>query len=187
VTARGKGRVRLHRMPICAVLWRSAVMGGDEAMKMGIHSTAAAMICLACAVCAGGCDNAGAQIMPSVEESHIGGNVPVAETFDVVLARDLGAYFASRGLTDPQITYELLRRGPTQSGVAYPKFYLWVSAASGQGDVMAGAVRVAAIDRVRFEITDFVARADIVKNPDGLASIFPAALLPAIRAKAAGP
>lgn len=156
-------------------------------MKIRTHSTVAAMICLAGAACAGACDNAGAQIMPSVQQSHIAGNAPDEETFDAVLARDLGAYFASRGLTDPQISYELLRRGPTQSGVAYPKFYLWVSAASGQGNVMTGAMRVAAIDRIRFEITDFVAQADILKNPDVLASIFPAALLPAIRAKAAGP
>lgn len=156
-------------------------------MKMRIRSTVAAMICVAGAACAGACDNAGAQIVPSVQQSHIAGNAPGEESFDALLSRDLVAYFASRGLTDPEIGYELLRRGPTQSGVAFPKFYLWVSATSAQGDVMTGAVRVAAIDRVRFEITDFVARADILANPDGLASIFPAALLPAIRAKAAGP
>jgi|APLow6443716910_1056828.scaffolds.fasta_scaffold99565_2 hypothetical protein len=156
-------------------------------MKMHIHSTVVATICLAGAACAGACDNAGAQIMPSVQQSHIAGNATGEEMFDALLSRDLGAYFASRGLTDPEVSYELLRRGPTQSGVAYPKFYVWVSAMSAQGDTMTGAVRVAAIERVRFEITDFVARADIVKNPDGLASIFPAALLPAIRAKAAGP
>lgn len=154
---------------------------------MRIHSTVAAMICLAAAACAGACDNVSAQIMPSVQQSHISGNAPGEETFDAPLSRDLAAYFASRGLTDPEISYELLRHGATQSGVAYPKFYAWVSAASAQGDMMTGAVRVAAIERVRFEITDFVAQADILKNPEALASIFPAALLPAIRAKAAGP
>lgn len=156
-------------------------------MKMRTHLTVAAMICLAGAASVGACDNAGAQITPSVQESHIGGNVPAEETFDAALTRDLAAFFTSRGLTDPQISYELLRRGPTQSGVAFPKFYVWVSAASRQGDMMTGAVRVAAIDRVRFEVTHFVARADILNNPDGLASIFPAALLPAIHAKAAEP
>jgi hypothetical protein len=130
------------------------------------------------------CDQSAAQ---DVQGSHIAANVPDAGQFDVLLVRDLSSYFASKGMSRPQVTYKLLRTGPTQSGVAYPKYYLWVSAVSDRGVIMSGAARVAAIERLRFEITDFVSRDDVLQKPDALASIFPAALLPAIRASAATP
>ena len=80
--------------------------------------------------------------------------------------------------------YELLRDGPTQSGVAYPKFYLWLRATNAEKTVIEGAVRVAAVDKKRFDVTDFVPRADIVSRPDALDRIFPQAVIEKILTKA---
>jgi len=50
----------------------------------------------------------------------------------------------------------MLRDGPTQSGVSYPKFYLWVRVAGGKSVDDRGAVRVVAVKRKRFDVTDFM-------------------------------
>jgi hypothetical protein len=142
------------------------------------------LLCLAATACAASCSRSSAQ---GVQESHIAGNIPDVDQFDTVLKRDLSAYFLSLGMARPKVTYEMLRIGPTQSGVAYPKYYLWASAVSDGGQSLVGALRVAAIERLRFEVTDFVSRDDVLAKPDVLASIFPAALLPSIRTKAAAP
>lgn len=155
-------------------------------MKIKFNSLAIAVGCCACAGVSA-CDNPVPQVLASVQESHVVANAPASGEFEALLSRDLGAYFTSQGMTEPQIKFEMLRRGPTQSGVAYPKYYLWTSASSANGDTMIGAVRVAAIDRTRFEITDFVSQQEVLANPDAIASVFPAALLAAIEAKAASP
>ena len=74
--------------------------------------------------------------------------------------------------------------GATQSGVAYPKFYVWLHATNAEPSVIEGAIRVAAIDKKRFELTDFVTRAEIVSHPDSVTRIYPAALVEKIHTKA---
>lgn len=125
------------------------------------------------------------RMVAEVQASHIGGNVPNEADFARLLERDLGAYFAATGIADARIDFELLRRGATQSGVAYPKFYLWVRVASGRDSELSGAVRVAAIEKERFEVTAFVSASEIAADPDALESIFPALLLEQIRGRAA--
>ncbi len=99
------------------------------------------------------------------------------------MVRDLGAFLGARA--EEEVTFELLREGPTQSGVSYPKFYLWVRVLSADGDRQrSGAVRVAAVDRLRFEVTDFASREDIVSGVADPASIFPAALVDRVRQRA---
>lgn len=85
------------------------------------------------------------------------------------------------GFRDPVSRFELLRQGPTQTGIAFPKFYLWVWVSSGQEHAVDGAVRVAAVQRERFEITDFLTIDEIRKDPGSVRSIFPATLVGAIR------
>ena len=116
--------------------------------------------------------------------SHVEANVPVGPDFRKFLLRDLEAYFASVTGRRVRTEYELLRDAPTQSGVAYPKFYAWVRLFAGETLVDEGAVRVAAIDRVRFEVTDYVSRSRIAREPRSVEPIFPPPLLPAIRARA---
>ena len=123
-------------------------------------------------------------MIAELQASHIEANVPDESDFSQLLERDLAAYFASRGLSNPSIRYELLRQGATQSGIAFPKFYLWVSATSEGDESASGAVRVAAVQKDRFEITDVLTAEEIRRDPDRVASVFPALLVDAIRTRA---
>jgi hypothetical protein len=131
---------------------------------------------LACTLCR-------AQI-PGVAESHIAANVPSTNNFRPFLIRDLTAYLKPTRGDKLTVSYELLRDGPTQSGVAYPKFYLWLRATNAQKMVIEGAVRVAAIEKKQFDVTDFVPRSKIVSSPDSLTRIFPQVLIEKILTKA---
>ena len=127
-----------------------------------------------------------AQNLSDVAASHIEANVPAAKDFDTFLKRDLETSFRESNAEPVRVAYQFLRDGPTQSGVAYPKFYAWVRIVAGDRPSREGAVRVAAIDKVRFEVTDFVSKADIARDPDALPRIFPAALIPTILQMAGG-
>ena len=121
-----------------------------------------------------------------IAQSHIDANVPPARQFHPLLKRDLEAFFRSAGQRpDIDVGYEVPREGPTQSGVAYPKYYVWVKAQAPQGLVEEGAVRLAAIDRTRFEVTHFLRKADIQADHGTVERIFPKALAEDIRTRAA--
>ena len=113
------------------------------------------------------------------ESSHAGADVPPSREFDADLRRDLRSYFQGAA-----VAYELLRNEPTQSGIAYPKYYAWVRATTPDGAVREGAVRLSAVDRKHFEVSDFVTADAIRANPDAVEQIFPAPLCPIIRERA---
>ncbi|MDR1996662.1 hypothetical protein [Azonexus sp.] len=121
--------------------------------------------------------------IPSVAESHIAANVPSSSDFRLFLIRDLTAYLKPTHGGKLTVDYELLRDQPTQSGVAYPKFYLWLRATNAEKIVAEGVVRVVAIDKERFDVTDFVPRSEIALRPDSLTRIFPQALIEKIHTK----
>lgn len=120
---------------------------------------------------------------PSVAESHTEANVPPRSSFDSILKRDLEAYFITKGVAVPKVDYALLRDGPTQTGIAFPKFYAWVRISSGN-KLVEGAVRLAAMNRTQFEVTHFLSREQIVAAPTEVGKIFPAPLVSAIVQKA---
>jgi len=125
------------------------------------------------------------QLMRDVQRSHIEANVPSKAQFDVLAHRDLLAYFKQHDSADvSSVEYELLRDGPTQSGVAYPKFYLWVHVIGGKKN-QSGAVVVAAVAKERLEVYNFMSSAQIRKEPEEVAVTFPAALVPLITSRAA--
>src|SRR5213078_4351122 len=82
----------------------------------------------------------------SIAESHIRANLPDKKNFDKFLKRDLEQYFKDSLQKTVHVEYELLRKGPTQTGIAYPKFYAWVTIRDGEKVIDQGAVRVAAIE-----------------------------------------
>jgi hypothetical protein len=131
------------------------------------------------ALCAASCrpDKANLQ---RVAESHIGANVPSEAAFDSLLRHDLAAYFTSRLGRSATVDYELLRRGATQTGIAYPKFYAWVRVKAGEA-VQEGAVRLAAINRTGFEVTHFIPETEIRGAPEALNTVFPPAVADSIR------
>ena len=120
-----------------------------------------------------------------IQQSHISGNLPdTFEEFQVILKRDLESYFQKHLGRQVTIEYVLLRKAPTQSGVSYPKFYAWIIAKQSGKIIESGAVRVAAIEKARIEVTDFVSRKEILNNPSSIDSIFPKALCDGIRNQA---
>ena len=64
--------------------------------------------------------------MRQMQLSHIEANVPAEADFGRFLQRDLDKYFKTKRPNPFKLTYEFLRIGATQTGIAYPKFYLWV-------------------------------------------------------------
>jgi len=113
-----------------------------------------------------------------IQFSHIEANVPPESAFSPFLKRDLLAYFRGAGFgTAKSITYKLLRDAPTQSGVAYPKYYAWVQVFDGEKLLAQGAVRLAAIERTHFKVTDFISKAQLNANPGKADDVFPATLV----------
>ena len=120
-----------------------------------------------------------------IQQSHIEANVPdTYEGFHRILERDLLSFFSQKYAKEVNVNYELLRRASTQSGVATPKFYVWVSIFNLEKMIDSGAVRVAAIDKVSIEVTHFISQKDILKNPKTIEFIFPRVLCGDIRKRA---
>ncbi|KQM61472.1 MULTISPECIES: hypothetical protein [unclassified Sphingomonas] len=119
--------------------------------------------------------------MQDVRSGHIAANLPSDAEFMVLLRRDVKAYLGTNQLLAKRVAIELLRRGPTQSGVSYPKYYAWVRAEDDTGNRVEGAMRIVAIEGTRFEVSDFTPAAMVRSDPASLASIYPALLIPAIR------
>jgi hypothetical protein len=121
-----------------------------------------------------------------IQSSHIDANVPDEKEFDSILKRDLAKYFSDSEKGKIEVNYELLRKGPTQTGVAYPKFYLWVRVNKDGKVSKEGAVRVAAIEKKEFQITDYLSKEEISETPMRVYQIFPQALCERIIEKAKG-
>ena len=80
------------------------------------------------------------------------------------------------------VEYAYLRRGPTVTGIAYPKYYLWIVArdSSRRAVTAEGAARVAAVDSV-IEVTHFFPKQYIGREPVSVDSVFPPAVIAEIR------
>ena len=101
---------------------------------------------------------------------EINGNVPDAEHFNEYLQRDLNKYFSNRGAVE----YILLRTSPSQVGVGYPHYYAWVTVLDESGIVATeGAVRLNAINKKVFAVTDFVAKEQILEDARSVTDLFP--------------
>src|SRR5688572_3012456 len=119
--------------------------------------------------------------IPGLAESHIEANVPEPKNFRAFLVRDLTTHLKRRFGDRITVDYEMLREGPTQSGVAYPKFYLWVTVTKEDQTKVEGAARVAAIEKKEFGVTSFSTRDEIAANPTSIEGVFPQVLLAKIR------
>lgn len=110
----------------------------------------------------------------AMRQSHIDANVPDKKDFDTILKRDITKY-----LTDPSdkginVVIELLRDGPTQSGVAFPKYYCWIQKTDSKGVIIEeAAAKIAAVDKTHFDIIQYYERKRIVAEPDLMVKVFP--------------
>ena len=102
------------------------------------------------------------QFVQSLADSHIQGNVPADKDFLPFLQRDLNVHFGGQAGTPAVQRVEMLREGPTQSGVSYPHFYLWVMLLDGREAVVA----VDAIDKKRFQVDQVFFAAEIATNQE---------------------
>ncbi|MBI2811848.1 MAG: hypothetical protein HYX67_13610 [Candidatus Melainabacteria bacterium] len=120
-----------------------------------------------------------------IQQSHIDGNVPANEDFRRLLVRDLQKYFSGLLEHRVHVKYELFRDTPTQSGIAFPKYYAWVKIyRNGEKLIEQGDVRIAAENKTDFEITDFWNIKKIHDDEKYLEHTFPKDLCPLILEKA---
>ena len=110
-------------------------------------------------------------------------DIPPPSEFQHVLTSALEDYFGPTNNGEITVGYQLLRDGPTITGIAYPKYYVWVQVRSADTIVLEGVARVAAIKR-SFEVTNFVSVLGIKTEPALVDSIFPHALADIIRQRA---
>ncbi|UTM21763.1 hypothetical protein [Dyadobacter chenhuakuii] len=115
------------------------------------------------------------KMFQDVQKSYLEANIPDQLQFDSLLKRDLEKYFSTKS-KQVVVKWEFLREGPTQSGVAYPKYYLWTKIYTDDKMLKEGAVRVAAIEKARFDITDFVSIKEINNHRKDIYMIFPGAV-----------
>ena len=116
--------------------------------------------------------------------THISAHLPAQKDFHQFLTRDLIEHLTPSLGPGITVAYEMLRDAPTQTGIAYPKFYLWITATKTDNTIVEGAARVAAIEKKGFQITHFLSRSDIASHPLSIESVFPQTLLHSIRSKA---
>jgi hypothetical protein len=109
--------------------------------------------------------------------------VPDEKDFAAFLKRDLESYFKDLKKKDIVVEYQLLRDGPTQSGTAFPKFYCWVTIKENGTLLEDGAVRVAAMEKKRFGVYDYLPRADIQRDMDKVYQTFPRPVADKIKEK----
>ena len=121
--------------------------------------------------------------LQDIQRSHIEANVPKLTEFNQLLQRDLDSYFTKARGKSARVKYEMLRDGPTQSGVAYPKFYVWVRVFEAASIIDQGAVRLAAIDRREFQVTDFLSERTIRTDPKAIYRVFPGPVCDRINSK----
>lgn len=122
--------------------------------------------------------------LSDVAESHIQGNVPAGQDFRPFLIRDLPSYLKPRYGDKIAFDYEFLREGPTQTGIGFPYYYLWIKGTNSEGTTINAAVEVAAVSKLRFNITAFVPRQEIAAHPETLRDKFPELLIQSIYNKA---
>ena len=138
-----------------------------------------AVVLLAVACVTGACQSLG----DAVSISHIEANVPADQDFDNFLKRDLEKYFQEVKKRSVVVDYELLRKGPTQSGTAFPKFYAWVIVKEDGTVIEDGAVKVAAMEKKQFAVYDYLSRSEIESDVENLYRVFPAAVADKIKEK----
>jgi hypothetical protein len=133
----------------------------------------------------GGCTAFCQSTVDSIADSQVRANVPDEKDFNSFLKRDLESYFKEQKKKSVVVEYQLLRNEPTQSGTSLPKFYLWVLIKENGALLEDGAVKVAAMEKKKFEILNYLARADIERDVEKVYQIFPRPVADKIKEKIA--
>lgn len=149
---------------------------------------AAALILLALLAGAGLCAVSPVLILALISMAHIKANAPDEAHFDELLTSSLETYCRDMGGGKPvTVRYAMLRDGPTQAGLGFPKYYVWVEVFDGPRRIVQGAAKAVGINRQELEITDFFSEATIGNLPLSLYRTFPKAAADAAMARAGLP
>ena len=112
--------------------------------------------------------------MAALRQGHIDANVPDQKDFDRILNRDITKYVTDKADKDITVKVELLRDGPSQSGVALPKYYIWIEKRNSKGVLMEeAAARIAAINRDHFDVVQYYDRKRLETETDLVSKVFP--------------
>jgi hypothetical protein len=130
------------------------------------------------------CAQTGQEVMRAIGQSHVDANVPDAKDFDRILQRDITLYVTDRRDENISVSVELLRDVPSQSGVALPKFYIWIVKRDAKGQIMEeAAARIAAINKDHFDVVQYYDRKRLESEPDLVSKVFPEDVYAKILAK----
>ena len=121
------------------------------------------------------------ETIAEIQASHTKGNVPAQSEFNRLLKRDLTAYFVSKRGKDIEVECEFLREGPTQTGISFPKYYLWVKIMKENKLIEQGAVRVAVVEKQSFDVTDYLSESVLKKDIESANDIFPSEVIEKIK------
>jgi len=112
--------------------------------------------------------------MATLRQGHINANVPDQKDFDRILNRDITKYVTDKADKDITVKVELLRDGPSQSGVALPKYYIWIEKRNAKGVLMEeAAARIAAVNRDHFDVIQYYDRKRLETETDLVSKVFP--------------
>jgi hypothetical protein len=116
----------------------------------------------------------GSDPMAELQKSHIDANVPDQKDFDRILNRDITKYVIDPKDKDITVKIELLRDGPSQSGVALPKYYIWIEKRNAKGELMEeAAARIAAVNRDHFDVVQYYDRKRLETEQELVSKVFP--------------
>ena len=109
----------------------------------------------------------------ALRNSHIEANVPPESQFNMIIMLALEKFMTANLGKPCTVRYTLLRKGSTQSGVVYPKYYVWVEVLLDGKTIEQGAARVAAIEKTEFHVTDFLTVDKIRSASKEIYRVFP--------------
>lgn len=103
------------------------------------------------------------------------------------MIRDLRAYFKLESDSKTSVGYELLEDGTYGGGKSFPHYCVWVYIYDGNKVLEQGIAAVAAENKQRFDVTKYISKEEIKKNPKAVAETFPPILCPEIIDRAKRP
>lgn len=119
----------------------------------------------------------------TASQPNISPKVSQTEAFNDSLQEYLNEQFQSYYEGNISVQFEFLREEATQTGNAYPKYYLWVIIFDNAQLIDEGAIRLALLDQNKFEITHYITKSQIKEDPTSLEMIYPKEVVEYIKQK----
>lgn len=122
-------------------------------------------------------------VLNSIPQSHLEANVVEEQYFDEYLKRDIKEFFKNRNPIEiTSVQYQLLEKGPRQTGIAFPKYYARIQVFHDNNLLESGVAIITAVNKEEFRISpmDYMNYDQIRLNPDILKTLFPESVIKTI-------